>query len=505
MNLSLRVFQIELQRQYSTELLGNPSADIRTDAPYLYETGTQFGDHDLYVLYSNALPNIVPEGQFVLFCVGQKVPYIWRKSTHSILLIHSTDSLLTVFNRIQEIFLRYHRWNEALYAELSHDSSFSVKRFVEIGLSLLKRPFYVMDSSLRIVFSSTDHLAADGTTVFCVSDQTFPQGYPCSKNLSKSADMERNIRTPYFSQQIWNGCRLYCYNIYAMEHFACCSFFIENPHAPFDDKDLFLANTFFNLFRKVYLKNLQNADNYAMRGQALYHILTNHSLSSEEYSQLSLNENEAWSLFRLEKSQEARTLQAEIMVSMLNLAMPPHILATVYNGKIIGMIRSQTNDLRIEQQISAYFQDLLKEMGYIAAISNEMTDLLHADVYYQQITFLCENCVDTSSATLIYHFNDYIMDYILKVCTDIIPEASLFTSDIKRLQLYEGKKKIDLLKTLNRYLDNECNVTLTAQELYLHRTSLVKRLARIEQLLNHSLDDPNYRLYLRICLRCLKM
>ena len=169
------------------------------------------------------------------------------------------------------------------------------------------------------------------------------------------------------------------------------------------------------------------------------------------------------------------------------------------------MIRSQTNDLRIEQQISAYFQDLLKEMGYIAAISNEMTDLLHADVYYQQITFLCENCVDTSSATLIYHFNDYIMDYILKVCTDIIPEASLFTSDIKRLQLYEGKKKIDLLKTLNRYLDNECNVTLTAQELYLHRTSLVKRLARIEQLLNHSLDDPNYRLYLRICLRCLKM
>ena len=67
-----------------------------------------------------------------------------------------------------------------------------------------------------------------------------------------------------------------------MEHFACCSFFIEDPHRPFDDKDLFLANAFFNLFRKVYLKNLQNANNYAMHGQSLYHILTNQSLSSEE-------------------------------------------------------------------------------------------------------------------------------------------------------------------------------------------------------------------------------
>ena len=245
-----------------------------------------------------------------------------------------------------------------------------------------------------------------------------------------------------------------------MEHFACCSFFIEDPHRPFDDKDLFLANAFFNLFRKVYLKNLQNANNYAMHGQSLYHILTNQSLSSEEYAQLSLQENEAWSLFRLEKSQEARALQAEIMVSMLNLAIPPHILATVYNGNIIGIMRSQVNDPRIEQQISVYFQDLLKEMGYIAAISNEMTDLLHADVYYQQITFLCENCINTSSAKLIYHFNDYIMDYILQICTDIIPEASLFTSDIKRLQHYEKKKKIDLLNTLIRYLDNECNVTL---------------------------------------------
>ena len=50
---------------------------------------------------------------------------------------------------------------------------------------------------------------------------------------------------------------------------------------------------------------------------------------------------------------------------MLNLSIPPHILATVYNGNIIGIMRSQVNDPRIEQQISVYFQDLLKEMGYI--------------------------------------------------------------------------------------------------------------------------------------------
>lgn len=75
---------------------------------------------------------------------------------------------------------------------------------------------------------------------------------------------------------------------------------------------------------------------------------------------------------------------------------------------------------------------------------------------------------------------------------------------LKRLIDYEKKKKINLLETLNHYLNNGCNVTLTAQELYLHRTSLVKRLSRAEQLLNHSLEDPDYRLYLWICLKALE-
>lgn len=504
MKVPLRIYQIELNQWYSTELFGEGEADANVSVPYLYEPGLRFMRHGFYVSYSDSLPDTVPGGHLLLICVGQKVPQVWKQSGHEILLVHGSDSLLTVFNHVQDIFRSYDEWNETLYTELSHENSFSMRNFVEKGLVPLRHPFYVMDSSLRIVFSSTDQKNEEGTEVFSVSDQKFPQGYPCDKNMDKSADMERGIQTPYFSQQIWNGCRMYCYNIYAMGHFACCCFFIEEPGNPLNERDLFLANNFFRSFRKVYLKNLKNSnDEHTVVSKALYHMLANRPLSHEEYEQLSLEEGEEWVLFRLKKSRNVRALPAEVMVAMLNLALPPHIFATVYNGQIIGLIRHK-NQNQIDQQIQTCFLGLLREMGYIAALSNAMTEMVHTDIYYQQAAFLCDECIDVTAPVLIYHFKDYVMKYILKVCTDVIPKESLFTSDVKRLIDYEKRTRINLLETLNHYFDNRCNVTLTAQMLYLHRTSLVKRLARAEQLLNHSLEDPDYRLYLWICLKALE-
>ena len=57
------------------------------------------------------------------------------------------------------------------------------------------------------------------------------------------------------------------------------------------------------------------------------------------------------------------------------------------------------------------------------------------------------------------------------------------------------------LHTLRVYLDNNLSVTKTASALFLHRSTLLDRLAHITAMLGSDLKDPDYCLTLGIILR----
>lgn len=59
----------------------------------------------------------------------------------------------------------------------------------------------------------------------------------------------------------------------------------------------------------------------------------------------------------------------------------------------------------------------------------------------------------------------------------------------------------ELLTTLRVYLDHALNVTVTAQALGVHRNTVMTRVARVESLLETTLDDPEERLALHLAVR----
>lgn len=67
-----------------------------------------------------------------------------------------------------------------------------------------------------------------------------------------------------------------------------------------------------------------------------------------------------------------------------------------------------------------------------------------------------------------------------------------------------GKTSPVLLTTLETYLGLESSIAHTANRLNVHRNTVVKRLDRIQQLMNLRLDDPEIRLALQIACRALR-
>ena len=58
-----------------------------------------------------------------------------------------------------------------------------------------------------------------------------------------------------------------------------------------------------------------------------------------------------------------------------------------------------------------------------------------------------------------------------------------------------------LIETLEGFFRCNGNLSETARTMHLHRNSLLYRLGRIEELLGHSLEDPELRLSLQIALK----
>jgi purine catabolism regulator len=84
-----------------------------------------------------------------------------------------------------------------------------------------------------------------------------------------------------------------------------------------------------------------------------------------------------------------------------------------------------------------------------------------------------------------------------------IPDNKLYDfykSSLCEMAFTDQEEQIELLKTLEVYLNHECSVTKTAATMYLHRNTVINRINRCEIALNFSVKDPIDTLKIRIAL-----
>jgi purine catabolism regulator len=85
------------------------------------------------------------------------------------------------------------------------------------------------------------------------------------------------------------------------------------------------------------------------------------------------------------------------------------------------------------------------------------------------------------------------------------PEALATNRYIPGLRVLLDEQQADLFHTLEVYLDNGGNGMAAAEQLHIHRSSLIYRLGRISQLCDVRLDDPTTRTNLQVALKLLRL
>lgn len=500
MRLNLDILQHRLPPAFQAKRYGPGDRSCPFSRPLIYEDGQPLLEGALYVARSELLSRTLPPKSCGIIAVGTRVPREWLLGNVQMLVISGDESTVSVFNAVQNVFNRLELWEQRLRDALEKDADFDIKEILYLGTELLRRNICVVDHTLRSLFLSAIDVSAGGNGRITISEEARSMSVEYNEKIKNICRLERVITVPYTTALVSEAGSSYCNNLYPMGQFAGCISVSESGR-PFREDEYPLMDLFFSFFQKAFLKHLRTygqTENPTVA--ALRKLFRHESLLPEEQGLLCLSEGECWVCFKLRERRGEKSLPPEYMYAMLNTLLSKSVSAVLLHNEVMGLLRLQKDGDTLGMQDS--FSELLRRMGYYGGISNPFSDLHHLGDYLLQAAYSVEN--SRGSGEALHFFRDHALDYMLFSCAGELQPETLFSQGLRAMLEHDRRKSGEYIKTLDTYLQNEMSVTKTAQELYIHRSSLLKRLNSIQRLLGDDLSNPERRLYYRLCLAMLR-
>lgn len=148
--------------------------------------------------------------------------------------------------------------------------------------------------------------------------------------------------------------------------------------------------------------------------------------------------------------------------------------------------------------------EYVKPIRVRVGISCPFADLLRLSSYAKQAEAALEIGAEENPSEQIIAFKDVAIRYILSHGTDDMPARMLCAPGVLELQKMSDGGGIDYISTLCSLVGNSCNISATAKELCICRSTLIYRIKRIEEITQMELSNAKDLLYLEVSLAMLK-
>lgn len=173
-----------------------------------------------------------------------------------------------------------------------------------------------------------------------------------------------------------------------------------------------------------------------------------------------------------------------------------------HKGRYLLLINETVNELSISD-FRYHFASSLRDQLMKVGISCVSQDLLQIRQLYRQTCIAYQFGSVQDSMFWVYNFDDYRIDYMVSRAKSEFDEELICRPELFILQEYDKDHTSELQNTLRVFLKWERSIARACEELDIHRTTLLYRMQRIEQLTRLNLDDEDVRLELILSYRFL--
>ena len=407
-----------------------------------------------------------------------------------------------IMDRLLDLFSKYQLWEQQIDGLTYRNAG--IQEMCDFGMQMLDNPVCVHDDWFIMVAMSQG------------MDQIMEPEYVASSNMGCIPrmivedfrnDSEYLETYVHRSPQIWKGVGLAPDSLYVNLWDGAVyrgRLLVFNHNRPFRNSDFMLAEALAQ--RIMYLlnrKKLGENTNAKSMDDVIFDLLQNTQTDTAELTQLmnmlNWKKNDRFLCIRIRNQQESA---ASIMDHVLHSDLF-HVFSEGYilfSGHEQCVLLNLTKKPMKKEYISHLLSPVCRDYCLYAGVSSPVTDIRDVHLAYYQAEVALNQAFREHSERWIVMFSSCVMPYIFENLNSPLQKWHLTAPELYILKEYDKEKGTQYFDTFRTYLLEERDIPRTAQKLIIHRTTLLYRLKKIQQMISGDLSDPWKRMYMMLSL-----
>lgn len=500
MKLNAEIILDNLRLSIPAEKIGTADEALTLERPE-FCAGEELLKNHLYIVKAERLPRRAAISPNVtIICIGTAPQLTYYQERCCLIQVREGVDLFRVFNLVQDIFNRYDAWDESLREIL--ERSASIEEMVKCSQAIFGNPMFVIDSNFHyLALAGYDGpnrkwIRADGETL----------ELPTLGQFLELHEPSMHVREPLLLKLL--DTKTLNFNLFQGEVYMGC-LTIECRTRELRKSDMALGKCLSRMLVLALLKysNLLT-DERSMLRQVLQDVVDGVPIDYEQRRMLdAADAGKEYVCVKMRLNSRFAKLPLGYICNKIE-ALFKNGIAFARKGDILcfvetASIRDRCGEYRekLQETLQLFIDSMELQMG----VSDAFSDLYSARLYYHQASAALENGSMLDPNGKYYVFQEYALAEMVINSLGKLPTELFFTEGMRRMAEHDASSPVSYMETLRVYLDRNMSITKTAAELFVHRSTLLERIARIERELGTDLRDPDERLRIQILLKAMQL
>ena len=505
MKLNAELICAGLRRTYNVEMHGPRTKDLRISRPEFYMDGSDvLADDCLYLATVEHLPLRPRIGRnVVLVCVGDAAKLSYYKDRCCVMVVRNKADFFSVHKALEGVFERYNSWEQNLF-RIFLDSA-SVQAITDNLSGLLEQEVVVIDSSFTCLAHSLPGGRLTNAPVDLLDNQKLnPEAI--AEYLKKGTMLLDRHGVIAFD---FGGEHSVCVNLFdANDRYNGCVVALYGTDEPCPGEDALVEMTAKTIERVLEMNPIVLSDSRSVLKTALQHIVEELPLSASRKWALNLHAQEIeYVCIALHNASHLNQLPAGYVCNTFENEFPGSI-AFESGESIVCFV--PTEGLRGKS--GSYYAPLnrkltpfLENAVMVAGISNPFRDLYDARSFFRQAEVALDCGRMVAPRGNLYYFDSYALIDMVVNSTASLRADLYYPQGLLALAEHDKTASVSYIETLRVFLEENMSYTAAARVLYIHRSTLIDRINRIEKELGVDLNDAESRLRILISLKAMEI
>lgn len=436
---------------------------------------------------------------------GHLIPEVpLLEERRDLIVLENCCDVAYIVNEAQEIIIRYNRWSDELIEALMQGRG--LQAILDIGHQLLQNPILLLDNTLKILACTEDDPVGDERWDEILGTErviTVGKGFSVPGGVLAQPDNVTNC--PVMLNTGSSGYPCICYRI-TIDGNILAYLCIVGRYKHLDESDTEIGW----YLGSIILLEMEKSDpvryNRGITYQSFITDLLQEKVADDQEIQQRLrhlNWSPRKNLFVLvvEPGRSRGTDESPTRIrEQLNVLVGGRSI--VYEGKIVSVIDTDKTEA-FSEGVTRDLIGFLQLNGLVAGLSQCFWDLGKTSKHYKQALEAIEVGLQVNSSDVFFKYCDYIVENAVRILAQQEDARNLCHPSLLKLMEYDAKKRTHFTKTLHAYIANGGNQAATARMLHVHRSTLVYRMNRIQDIMNVDLNDSDTLFHLLLSFKLL--